>query len=94
MPISSRLDSYEEEQHQEYHRDHADPTGAAEGGQIEGHPVTKTLHREAAPSAENYKIRVKKARIQQTHLTTVETKVILHHHTKSINLSSFNFPVG
>ena len=55
MPVSSTLDSSEEEQHQEHHRDHADLTGAAEGGQIEGHPVTKALHREAAPAAENYK---------------------------------------
>ena len=55
MPISSRLDSSQEEQHQEHHRDHADQTGAAEGGQIKGHPLTKALHREAAPAAENYK---------------------------------------
>ena len=60
MPVSSTLDSSEEEQHQEHHRDHADLTGAAEGGQIEGHPVTKALHREAAPAAENYKTFMKK----------------------------------
>lgn len=34
MPVSSTLDSSEEEQHQEHHRDHADLTGAAEGDQI------------------------------------------------------------